>query len=221
MGSVPALSVVGHRSEAEGTETHGHARTGKGTPLKTSVFWAYLPKTNNCPTHLSHNCPTHLSHNCPFHLSHKGPIPISHYVLTSHFICEILNIDVPVVLVLPHSTHNSKYALDNLSPTSKLWAALEASTFNLYSVVQFTVSDNIGLNIITCKTLIDSSRWCTTSIIMFLHWKFSHFTSSLVPSVSLRANNRKLGGAWERGYFTSMLKHNSPRSTTVPPLEMI
>ena len=40
----------------------------------------------------------------PIHLSHKCPIPISHYVLTSHFMCEILNIDVPVVLVLPHST---------------------------------------------------------------------------------------------------------------------
>ena len=90
-------------------------------PLQYGVFWAYLPKTN-CPTHLSHNChthlshtcptqlshkcPTHLSHKCPIHLSHKCPIPISHYVLTSHLMCEILNIDVPVVLVLPHSTHN-------------------------------------------------------------------------------------------------------------------
>ena len=54
-----------------------------------------------------HKFPTHLNHGCPAHLSHKCPIPISHYVLTSHFICdcEILNIDVPAVLVLPHSTH--------------------------------------------------------------------------------------------------------------------
>ena len=94
-------------------------------------FWAYIPqKANNCLTHLSHNCPTHLSHTCstkishkcsthlshkcpthlnhksPIHLSHKCPIPISHYVSTSHLMCEILNIDVLVVLVLPHSTHN-------------------------------------------------------------------------------------------------------------------
>ena len=39
----------------------------------------------------------HLIHN-------EYPIPISLYVLTSHFIlCEILNIDVPEVLVL-HKT---------------------------------------------------------------------------------------------------------------------
>ena len=42
----------------------------------------------------------------PIHLSHKCPIPISHYVLTSHLLCEILSIDVPVLLVLPtqHTT---------------------------------------------------------------------------------------------------------------------
>ena len=51
--------------EFKGTETRGHARTGKGTPLKTSV---YFPKNNNL---LCHNCPTHLSHKCPTHLSHK------------------------------------------------------------------------------------------------------------------------------------------------------
>ena len=43
-------------------------------------------------------------HKCPTHLSHKCPILIFHYVLLS--MCEILNNDVLVVLVLPHSTHN-------------------------------------------------------------------------------------------------------------------
>ena len=28
-----------------GTEAHGHVMTRKGTPQKTSVFQAYLPKT--------------------------------------------------------------------------------------------------------------------------------------------------------------------------------
>ena len=70
------------------------------------VFFEHTSPKPNCPTHLIHNCHTHLSHKCPTHLSHKCPIPISHYVLTSHLMCEILNIDVPVVLVLPHSTHN-------------------------------------------------------------------------------------------------------------------
>ena len=35
--------------------------TGKGTPLKTSIFWAYFQNSNL----LCHNCPTHLSHECP------------------------------------------------------------------------------------------------------------------------------------------------------------
>ena len=66
--------------------------TGKGTPLKTSVFRAYLPKTvthfaitvpcthlsHKCPTHLSHDCPTHSSHECPTHLSYKCPTHLSH-----------------------------------------------------------------------------------------------------------------------------------------------
>ena len=34
-GSGPALSVVGHGSGV-GTETHGHAMIGKGTPLNTN-----------------------------------------------------------------------------------------------------------------------------------------------------------------------------------------
>ena len=81
-------------------------------------FWAFLPKNNNslchnCPTHLSHKCPAHLSLKCSTHLSHNCPIPISHYVLTSHYVCveifHIMNIDVPAVLVLPHSTHNLAY----------------------------------------------------------------------------------------------------------------
>ena len=33
--------------EFKGTETHGHAMTRKGTPLKASVFRAYLPKNNH------------------------------------------------------------------------------------------------------------------------------------------------------------------------------
>ena len=55
---------------------------------------------------LSGGAPIIIIIKCPVHLSHKCPIPISLYVLTSHIMCEILNIDAPVVLVLPHSTHN-------------------------------------------------------------------------------------------------------------------
>ena len=61
--------------------------------------------------------PTHLSCKCPTHLSHKRPIPISHHVLTSHFnMCEISNIDVPVVLVLLHSTHNCSFMEAQVMP---------------------------------------------------------------------------------------------------------
>ena len=43
--------------EFRGTETRGHAMTGNGTPLKTSVF---LPKKESSNL-LCHNCPTHLT----------------------------------------------------------------------------------------------------------------------------------------------------------------
>ena len=68
------------------------ARTGKGTPLKTSVF-EHISQTNsnslchNCPTHLSCKCSTHLNHKCPTHLSRKCHMPVSNPIYLHTSIC--------------------------------------------------------------------------------------------------------------------------------------
>ena len=48
--SGPTLSVVGHRSGIQSTETCRHVMTGKGTPLKTSIYWANCGFQNLCIT---------------------------------------------------------------------------------------------------------------------------------------------------------------------------
>ena len=84
-----------------------------------------LPKKKS--NSLCHNCPTHLSHKCPTHLSHKcliinAPSPYPIMFLPSHLICGNFHhheLDVPAVLVLPHSTYN--YRSRNLIGHYPFW----------------------------------------------------------------------------------------------------
>ena len=95
---------------------HVHVWRLKGHmhPHIHSIFKHLLKKlcpihlTHKCSTHLDHKCPTH-SHKCPTHSGHKFPTHFKPYMPYPHLpllLCEILNTDAPVVLVLPHSTHN-------------------------------------------------------------------------------------------------------------------
>ena len=72
-----------------------HAIAGTGTPLKRSIFWS--KRNSNL-------------------LCHKCPIPISQLCLISHSMCVLLfftwwTLMCQLVLVLPHSTHNSRLHL--------------------------------------------------------------------------------------------------------------